>query len=231
MALEAVPSSYCIVSDGSASASGDRGAAACIVEEEGEKGRVKLVSFLGVADSTDTEVFAGLLGLAYIKLFSNHSDQASVTWISDNQTVLEAATTRVYQWRNSDWLNKRGSQVRKRGLWEAFLYLSSQFSINTVHSSSVKSCSAQHRACDRASRWVEQKGTILLSSSGEGPIGRISKLYPSRAWLLIDGREIIGALRRSETVDDTCQSLEKRLGRQIAPKSSKQTPSSTCHFV
>ena len=212
MPVDSLLSKIIIVSDGSASPGGERGAAACLIKVPGDISWVKLALYLGSADSTDSEILAGLLGFAYLNAQPKEAAAGrAVAWVSDNQGVIEAAVKRVHQWRDAGWQNKRGAAVRKRGLWEAFLCLSASMELQSLHVSEAKPLSMRHRACDKASRWIEQKGENLLADSGEGSIGKISTIDPSRAWYLLDGRELMLELNKGLNVESSCRKFVNRL--------------------
>jgi len=206
---------YTIVSDGSSAAASDRGGAACIVTSVKSSVSVKLAMFLGVADSTDAELAAGLIGLAFLHPLLADSS-SSITWVSDSKPLIEAVESRIEQWRTADWCNSRGEKLRKRELWEALIYLKDSSVLSSCYCQMNSSAKSRHRACDKASRWVVRKGEKLLAQNGEGHIGRLGVIDPRRAWFLLDGREFIRGIKNGGQIEVLARQLVEHIQGHIS---------------
>ena len=155
---------------------------------------------------------AGLIAWLFLQVRLESEDlrtEQSVCWIADNQTMLEAALGRAEKWQMKGWRTSRGEPIRQRGLWETYLKLSRPFSLITRQIESEEN-HPLHRSCDRASRWMEQKGDLLLERWGEGPIGRLGRQDPARAWYMIDAREFVVSLREGKDLENAVAKIKSR---------------------
>jgi ribonuclease HI len=209
-----------IISDGSSGLKGDAGSATILRIEAASPALeglyLKLVAFLGAADSAESELFGGIVGLSAMNVLRERGRLAPgpVCWVCDHAPSREAVDSLLERWQDSDWQRRSGAALKHLSAWRLFSELSRPFELSAALPKG-KSC-RDHLACDRASRWVSRDGPGLLSSRQTRILGRAATQTPHLAWWLFDAREVIEKLRQNPTsLGDVSKFLSEQVSVRI----------------
>jgi ribonuclease HI len=208
-------SGYVIISDGG-SDQGGCAASACIILSPLSSRTVKLSALLGDATDDEAELLGGLLGFSAVRFLSKakSSERVHVRWCCDRQSILATASRILGTPALTDRSDHSTIEVKNRWLWYAFCLLTESWEINTQWVSR-RSKDRRQVACDRACRWVKEKGQRFLNESGEGAIGRIRYYAGEHAWLLLDARELLVELRKEGSSQTALGLLTNKLQRLL----------------
>lgn len=169
---------------------GERGstaAGACIIDTKDSK-RERYVAALGGATNNESEIFAGLLGLA---IAGSKYGEIEVDWFSDSEYTLKSATNYIINWQRNGWRTANRQAVKNQGLWRAYLSISQKMKIHAHH---VRGHSGhpENEECDQISTQIQ-----TMQLNGER-LAREVTARDGNIWRLVDAREALEALRPNE---------------------------------
>ena len=170
------------------------GGSAAIVENEDTGARVHLASFIGGATNNEAEIFASLLGYAFLQVCDESF--SDVHWVCDSEYVLKSATGYIINWQKNGWKTAGKKPVKNQGLWKTYLELSKGFKITPEHVMGHTG-HPENELCDQAATWVKQlEGTL----NGEGEV--LESPIEDISWIVVDGSEILERLRNDEPTEE-----------------------------
>lgn len=185
---------YILYSDGGAELRVS-GAGACIVEVCSSGERVHLAANLGAATNNEAEIFAGLLGFAYMRVQDENFD-GEVRWVCDSEYVLKSATQYIHNWKRNGWMTASKKPVKNQGLWQAYSELSNGITIVAEH---VRGHTGhpENEACDSMTNWVRANEDAVSAGECEGaPVD-----FEGEVWSVIHSAEMLEEIRASEHVN------------------------------
>lgn len=200
-----------IISDGAASVEGE-GGSACIITGFGAIPRMKLMCYLGAADSVEAELFGALLGLSFVHACP--LEPRIIHWFCDNRSLVDGAMRQLPLWQQSGWRLSGGGSVRHQALWEVFIALRAPYRVEARHVQR-DGPNRDHRACDRASRWAQRSGLKLLAKGGERRVGRLAERAPDDAWLLLDAVALLNGIRGRRPAQDCAAELVAAVSKHL----------------
>lgn len=185
-------SDYVLYSDGGAQLNVS-GGCGCIVEDCSSGKRIHLTAFIGEATNNEAEIFASLLGFAYLQRTLDGASGVTLRWVCDSEYVLKSATQYIHNWKRNGWQTAGKKPVKNQGLWRAYLELSTGLEITPEH---VRGHTGhpENEACDSASNWIREWGVDEVLQGGQGVAVEID----GEQWFAFDGIETISALRAME---------------------------------
>ena len=221
---DAAARKYIIHSDGGGQKENSAAAAAII---DGENGRDCYAVFLGGATNNEAEIFGGLLAFAALsRLESSYPERGpleprpGVRWHCDSEYVLKSATGYINTWQKNGWKTASKKPVKNQGLWQSYLQLSRNFAVKSAH---VRGHSGhpENEACDGASTWLRKQGEELIAA-GEALRRHEPAGVGFGPWTLIDGRELLTALRDPSDPDIAAVSLDSFLSAVASAESGSR---------
>lgn len=177
---------YILYSDGGAELRVS-GASACIIESCSCGTRVHIAANLGGATNNEAEIFAGLLGFAFLRAKQPSAD-CEVRWVCDSEYVLKSATQYIHNWRRNGWTTAAKKPVKNQGLWQVYSALSEGISIVPEH---VRGHTGhpENEACDAMTNWVRANEGDFSGGAA------VSADYGGEIWTVLDMREALRRLR------------------------------------
>lgn len=142
---------YIIYCDGSAHSS-SAGAAACIVENSNTLKRYYLTTSFGQSTNNQAEVFASLIGYAFIKTLEPTPWNARIKVVSDSEYTLHSSVQYVQKWKRSGKLYGPLVPLKNRYFWQLFDKLTENTDLFGQH---VKGHDGHfdNERCDNAAGW------------------------------------------------------------------------------
>ncbi|MCB0346836.1 MAG: ribonuclease HI, partial [Bdellovibrionales bacterium] len=170
------------------------GAGACILEEEDTGRRLYLAVNLGGATNNEAEIFAGLLGFAYIRS-QDKNFSGSIRWVCDSEYVLKSATQYINNWKRNGWQTAAKKPVKNQGLWQAYSELSSGIKVTADH---VRGHTGhpENEACDAMTNWV-RANEDMLPEGGSG----VQVEFEGEDWTVFNLKSALKEFRRSDEVN------------------------------
>lgn len=176
------------------------GASACIVQI-GQTTRC--FSFLlGDATNNECEIFAVLIGLAYIQDSIQNGEckepDRKVLWVSDSEYSLKSATQYILTWQKNGWRTSQKDPVKNQGLWKTYLQMTNGLTIMPEH---VRGHTGhpENEACDLAVNWIRKNKDICDGTWIAGSIDIGDSKFPQ--WLMKDERTLLAQIRSQDTGD------------------------------
>ena len=184
---------YILYSDGGAELR-ISGGSACIIEDCSTSSRVHLAANLGGATNNEAEIFAGLLGFAYIKSL-DEDFSGEIRWVCDSEYVLKSATQYINNWKRNGWQTAAKKPVKNQGLWQAYSELSSGIKVIADH---VRGHTGhpENEACDSMTNWVRANEDSLLGEVNGVPVD-----FEGEAWTVFDSTDMLNEIRGSDDVN------------------------------
>ncbi len=190
-----------LATDGGGSREGE-GAAACILIDRSAKLRLKIACFIGPANGDEAEIMAAILGLCTVRALAESESQKlnSVVWTTDSQYLVRMSTL-LKDFERSSAANPSltsnhplSTDFRANlALWKTWERLVFQVPV-LANWTKGHAGHRENEACDKACRWLQQKGKKLLRENGEGPIGQQSKIAKGQSWILVDGSGVLSEI-------------------------------------
>lgn len=184
---------YIIYSDGGSQNS--RGAAGACVIDDLEAGRRRcLVIYLGTATNNEAEISGAVLAFSYLTLLAEQSELPGrrLRWVCDSEYVLKSATGYIWNWQRNGWRTASREPVKNQGLWRAYLRMSKGYEIVPEH---VRGHTGhpENELCDAACNAVIAEGAEVFEIGIKPGYQELPGV--DGRWLVLDGRELIAALR------------------------------------
>ncbi len=161
------------------------GAAACILLARPAKLRLKFAAFLGPCTGNEAEIMAAILGLIVTRGYRQVAAEPSpvIEWTTDSKYLIHMCD------RLTCGSPRLDAGTPNRNLWLLWAKLAVDLDIRGRW---VRGHDGhrENEACDRACRWLQRRGRVLLADSGEGPIGQAAKQARGESWVLLDGERL-----------------------------------------
>ncbi len=193
---------FVLYTDGGSS-SGTVAAAACLITHPQGDVVHGLVSLLGEATNNEAEIFASLLGFAWMG--SHLPDCSRVRWVSDSEYLLKSATAYIHNWQRNGWKTADKKPVKNQGLWRTFLALTGDLTLAAEH---VRGHTGhpENETCDEALNWAKIHGADALFADDCVEV-EIPDLPVHAPWLLLDGRGVLTGIRREHPEPEAIEAL------------------------
>ncbi len=184
---------YILYSDGGAELRVS-GAGACIVEDCATGVRTHLAANLGGATNNEAEIFAGLLGFAWLRACDQNFN-GNIRWVCDSEYVLKSATQYINNWKRNGWQTAAKKPVKNQGLWQAYSELSSGIKVTADH---VRGHTGhpENEACDSMTNWVRANEDFLKDSDGSQTVE-----FEGELWTVFESSKTLKEIRSSDEVN------------------------------
>lgn len=199
---------YELFSDGGGTMDSDGGCGTILRNlDSGEEFRISV--YLGRSTNNEAEICSGLVGFSLLRAlgtFDGTNKSANVRWVSDSEYVLKSATQYIKGWVRNGWQTSQRQPVKNKGLWLAYLALSSDCNIEPEH---VRGHSGhlENEACDRASTFARMNGGTRFKSYNNQTIEvaiDCGKQFADKSWYFVDGRPFLQFMRHDNpTTEET----------------------------
>ncbi|RKZ85764.1 MAG: hypothetical protein DRQ39_06685 [Gammaproteobacteria bacterium] len=195
---------FIIYTDGSAN-SGDTGGSACIVEDTNTLERFFLIASYGPATNNQSEIFASLMGYAFI-----NSRLSPIPWklrvkvISDSEHVLSCSTVHINNWIKSGKLYNNKIPLKNRGFWQLFSHYQKFLVVTGEH---VKGHSGHfdNERCDNAASWARTTRLDNEEFTANCRVELIKKKRKAKLfsdnWFHFDAEPVFKLLRNEEELE------------------------------
>lgn len=195
---------YIIYTDGSAN-SGPTGGSACIVEDTNTLERYHLVTSYLKATNNQAEIFATLIGYAFItSLHPTVPWKLRVKLVSDSEHVLSCSVRHIFKWIRSGKLYNLNLPLKNRGLWQLFAKLTEKIEITGEH---VKGHSGHfdNERCDHAASWARIRRMDDKSFTDHCVVELIKRKKKAATfcdnWFHFDGEPVMSLIRNEQNVE------------------------------
>lgn len=193
---------YIIYTDGSAN-SGPTGGSACIVEDTNTLQRYHLASSYLKATNNQAEIYASLMGYAFVSTLQEVPWKLRVKLVSDSEHVLECSTKHIFKWMRSNKLYDLNVPLKNRGFWQLFAKLTEKIEITGEH---VKGHSGHfdNERCDNAASWARRKRSEDPTFTGHCMVELVKKKRKTATfcddWFHFDSEPVFALIRNSNNV-------------------------------